>query len=63
MKITCEACSAKYSVADAKVRGRAFKIRCKRCGAAIVVRGERLAESAAWHVMVSGAEQGPMGIE
>lgn len=63
MKITCDGCSAKYSVADAKVRGRAFKIRCKRCGAAIVVRGESLAESAAWHVMVSGAEQGPMGIE
>lgn len=63
MKITCEGCSAKYSVADAKVRGRAFKIRCKRCGAAIVVRGESLAEGAAWHVLVSGAEQGPMGIE
>jgi predicted Zn finger-like uncharacterized protein len=39
MKIVCEACQAKYSIADEKVRGKVFKIRCKKCGHVIVVRG------------------------
>src|SRR3954467_10556150 len=38
MKIVCEACQAKYSISDDKVRGRAFKIRCKKCSHIIVVR-------------------------
>lgn len=42
MKIVCESCSAKYSIADEKVAGRVFKIRCKKCGAAIVVRGDQV---------------------
>ena len=45
MKIVCDACSAKYSIADEKVRGKVFKIRCKKCRAAIVVRGTALGES------------------
>lgn len=48
MKIVCDSCSAKYSIADEKVAGRVFKIRCKKCGAAIVVRGDQ--------VNVGGAE-------
>src|SRR3954471_24263459 len=39
MKIACEACSAKYTIADDKVRGRRVKIRCKGCGTPIVVDG------------------------
>jgi predicted Zn finger-like uncharacterized protein len=39
MKIVCDACSAKYSIADDKVRGKVFKIRCKKCSNIIVVRG------------------------
>lgn len=35
MKITCPSCSAKYTVADEKVRGRTVKIKCKKCGATI----------------------------
>lgn len=38
MKITCINCSAKYSLADDKVNGRSFKVRCKKCGEPIVVR-------------------------
>jgi predicted Zn finger-like uncharacterized protein len=38
MKIVCEACQAKYSISDDKVRGKAFKIRCKKCSHTIVVR-------------------------
>ncbi|MCP4604062.1 MAG: DUF4339 domain-containing protein [Proteobacteria bacterium] len=40
MKIVCENCSAKYSIADEKVKGKVFKIRCKKCGESIVVRGD-----------------------
>ena len=39
MKIVCDACSAKYSIADEKVQGKVFKIRCKKCSNIIVVRG------------------------
>jgi predicted Zn finger-like uncharacterized protein len=40
MKIVCENCAAKYSISDEKVKGKAFKIRCKKCGESIVVRGD-----------------------
>ncbi len=47
MKIVCENCSAKYSIADEKVKGKVFKIRCKKCGESIVVRGDSTASEAA----------------
>src|SRR6478609_9285022 len=40
MKIACEACGAKYTIADDKVRGRRVKIRCKGCGTPIVADGQ-----------------------
>jgi predicted Zn finger-like uncharacterized protein len=39
MKINCQSCGAKYTIADEKVRGRTVKIRCKKCSSAIVVKG------------------------
>ena len=39
MKIVCDNCATKYSIADEKVRGKVFKIRCKKCSHIIVVRG------------------------
>ena len=39
MKITCQACAAKYTIADEKVVGKIVKIRCRKCGATIVVNG------------------------
>lgn len=39
MKIICENCRTKYSIADEKVKGKVFKIRCKKCQNIIVVRG------------------------
>jgi len=39
MRITCDSCGAKYSIADEKVRGKVFKIRCKKCSNIVVVRG------------------------
>lgn len=71
MKIVCDSCSAKYSIADEKVAGKVFKIRCKRCSEVIVVRGDqqqpeedatRVYDSggdAVWHVVVDGEQQGP----
>jgi predicted Zn finger-like uncharacterized protein len=70
MKIVCESCGAKYSIADEKVAGKVFKIRCKKCSAVIVVKGESpegdeatrvydYGGEAVWHVVVSGEQQGP----
>lgn len=71
MKITCDACGAKYSIADEKVAGKAFKIKCKKCSSAIVVRAEQPAAPASdkssteakWHVVVAGEQQGPLSTE
>jgi predicted Zn finger-like uncharacterized protein len=43
MKVTCQACSAQYTIADDKVRGRKVKIRCKACQNPIVVDGQMAA--------------------
>lgn len=72
MKIVCESCGAKYSIADEKVAGKVFKIRCKKCSAVIVVKGESpegndeatrvydQSGEAIWHVVVGGEQQGPL---
>lgn len=39
MKITCNACGAKYTIADEKVQGKRVKVRCKSCKASILVDG------------------------
>jgi predicted Zn finger-like uncharacterized protein len=39
MKITCHACAAKYTVSDEKVQGKTVKMKCRKCGATIVVGG------------------------
>ena len=69
MKIVCDNCQAKYSIADEKVAGKVFKIRCKRCSNVIVVQGNQGAEAVAaeppmtgdaiWHVVVNGEQHGP----
>lgn len=40
MKISCPACSAKYSIADDRVLDRLAKVRCRKCGATIVIDGK-----------------------
>jgi predicted Zn finger-like uncharacterized protein len=68
MKIICDSCGTKYSISDDKVRGKVFKIRCKKCSHIIVVRGgEATAEAAAapaseggWHIVVDGEQVGPI---
>jgi len=70
MKIECDKCGAKYSIADDKVRGKTFKIRCKKCSNVIIVRdkagGGDAAESEApadepgWHLAIGGETVGPL---
>jgi predicted Zn finger-like uncharacterized protein len=74
MKIVCDSCQAKYSIADEKVQGKAFKIRCKKCNHIIVVRsgGAPAADAAAepkpapveaqgtWYIVVEGEQVGPL---
>ncbi|MCC6875290.1 MAG: zinc-ribbon domain-containing protein [Sandaracinaceae bacterium] len=68
MKITCESCGAKYSIADAKIAGRSVKIRCKKCGASMLVRASTPAAmnegpQEEWHVHSDGAPIGPLTAE
>jgi predicted Zn finger-like uncharacterized protein len=39
MKITCQSCQSKYTIADDKVLGKVVKIKCKKCAATIFVNG------------------------
>jgi predicted Zn finger-like uncharacterized protein len=38
LRFSCESCQTRYTIADEKVHGRVLKVRCKTCGAAIMVR-------------------------
>ncbi len=69
MKIVCDSCATKYSISDDKVRGKVFKIRCKKCSHIIVVRGTNDAaaapaaaasEAGGWHLVVEGEQVGPL---
>jgi predicted Zn finger-like uncharacterized protein len=73
MKIICDSCGTKYSISDDKVRGKVFKIRCKKCSHIIVVRGGESQEEASaaapaaaapadggWHIVVEGEQVGPI---
>jgi predicted Zn finger-like uncharacterized protein len=74
MKIVCDSCGAKYSIADEKVAGKIFKIRCKKCSSVLEVRGDHKEapeedpatvvydhrNEALWYVVVEGEQQGPL---
>ena len=69
MKIVCDSCGAKYSIADEKVQGKVFKIRCKKCSNVIVVKGtgdgdaassDGLGGAAEWYVVIDGEQVGPV---
>jgi len=61
MKITCGSCAAKYTVSDEKVQGKTVKVKCRKCGAVIIV-------SSSGEVQTTGgaaaqSEAGPPGAE
>jgi predicted Zn finger-like uncharacterized protein len=58
MKVTCQACSAQYTIADDKVKGRKVKIRCKACQTPIVVDGQNPPPDAG-----SGASEPPPALD
>jgi predicted Zn finger-like uncharacterized protein len=75
MKIVCDSCGAKYSIADEKVAGKIFRIRCKKCTSVLEVRGDQagahpFAETGAahdagpsdatWYIVVDGEQKGPL---
>jgi predicted Zn finger-like uncharacterized protein len=75
MKIVCDSCGAKYSIADEKVAGKIFKIRCKKCSSVLEVRGDQTgahpfegastqadpaAAESAWYIVVDGEQKGPL---
>ncbi len=73
MKIVCGSCGAKYSIADEKVQGKVFKIRCKKCSNVIVVKGNEEGDetmsstvgnsvASEWYVVVDGEQVGPVAI-
>src|SRR5262252_3375866 len=59
MKISCQSCQAKYTIADEKVVGKVVKIRCKKCGATIVVNGNEPGVSASQPPEAGGAVDQP----
>lgn len=74
MKIVCDSCGAKYSIADEKVAGKIFKIRCKKCSSVLEVRGDQQgpraseglggsqdrSSEATWYIVVDGEQKGPL---
>ena len=74
MKIVCDSCGAKYSIADEKVAGKIFKIRCKKCSSVLEVRGDQTdaqavdepgatsdrGGEATWYIVVDGEQKGPL---
>ena len=69
MRIVCDGCAAKYSNADDKIRGKVFKIRCKKCSNVIVVRAsadvpEQVSADpdAIWYLVLDGEQIGPLTV-
>jgi predicted Zn finger-like uncharacterized protein len=44
VKFSCSKCETKYSIADEIVRGKAVKVRCKKCGNINIVREQKADE-------------------
>lgn len=58
MKISCQSCQAKYTIADEKVLGKIVKIRCKKCSATIVINGNEAPSAAAGPAVYDYTAQG-----
>lgn len=69
MKISCQTCTAKYTIADEKVRGKTLKIKCKKCGSTITAGpdagggGEAAAAGGDWMVNVADGDQRTLTVE
>ncbi len=54
MKISCQSCAAKYTIADEKVVGKVIKLKCKKCSSTIVVNGNDPNVLAQLHAQAAG---------
>ncbi|HKQ71403.1 MAG TPA: zinc-ribbon domain-containing protein, partial [Polyangiaceae bacterium] len=73
MKITCQACQSKYTIADDKIQGKVAKIRCRKCGATVLVDasvgggaaggGAAGANEGGWMVSVAEGDQRTMSLQ
>ena len=73
MRFSCSQCDTRYRISEQRVANKRLKVRCKTCGAVIVVTGHRSSSDAsnssvaprvtAWFVAVDGARRGPLGLE
>ena len=76
MKIVCDACSAKYTIPDHKLKAKQNKVRCKKCGHTIVFSADAgtsealpaspapeaavASTEAQWVAAVGGEQTGPL---
>jgi predicted Zn finger-like uncharacterized protein len=58
VRFDCEQCKSKYSIEDARVRGKVLKIRCKSCGNVITVRDPAAGKVATPAAVDGGAGNG-----
>ncbi len=79
MLFSCPRCETHYRLTDQESRGRVVRIRCRKCGARIIVRGPGQGDGGVstegpafdtpealqshWHAMVRGRQQGPLQAE
>ena len=71
MKITCQACQSKYTIADDKIQGKVARIRCRKCGATVLVdasagggsNGSGAASGDTWMVSVAEGDQRTMSLQ
>ncbi len=45
MKFLCDNCKAKYQIPDEKIAGRNLRMKCRKCGDEIIIRGPKTAEA------------------
>lgn len=43
MKFLCDSCKAKYQIPDEKIAGRTLRMKCRKCGHNIIIRGAKTA--------------------
>lgn len=61
MKITCNSCQSKYTVSDEKVQGKTVKIKCRKCGATILVNSSGATTTNASDPAVAAADAAAAG--
>ena len=61
MKITCQSCQSKYTVSDEKVQGKTVKIKCRKCGATILVNSNGVTHSPADAASAATADASDVG--